>query len=181
MFRGAYTALITPFRNGTLDAPALGSLVNHQIAQGIHGLVPCGTTGESPTLTHREHIEVVRQVVKAADGRVPVIAGAGSNNTAEAIELSRGANAEGAQATLQITPYYNKPTQEGLYRHFMSIAEDVELPVILYNVPGRTSIDLEADTVRRLAEHPNIVGIKEATADMTRAARIKELCGENFV
>lgn len=180
MFRGAFTALVTPFRNGEVDVAALESMVQTQIEGQIHGLVPCGTTGESPTLSHGEHVEVVRQTVNAAGGKVPVIAGAGSNSTAEAISLSKGAKEAGADATLQITPYYNKPCQEGLFRHFSSIADSVDIPVILYNVPSRTGVDLLPETVARLAKHTNIVGIKEATGDMPRVGQIKRACGENF-
>lgn len=181
MFRGAFTALVTPMQPGGLDLPALRDLVEFQIESGIDGLVPCGTTGESPTLSHAEHIQVVDEVVRSAKGRVPVIAGAGSNSSQEAIELTRAAKDSGAAATLQITPYYNKPSQEGLYGHFSSIADAVDLPQVLYNVPGRTGVDLEPQTVARLAKHPNIVGIKEATGDLYRAAQILECCGEDFV
>jgi 4-hydroxy-tetrahydrodipicolinate synthase len=180
VFRGAYTALITPFRQGAVDEAALRRLVEAQIAAGIDGLVPCGTTGESPTLTHAEHVRVIEIVADAAAGRVPVVAGAGSNCTATAIEFSRECKRIGVAGTLQITPYYNKPTQEGLYAHFVAIAEASGLPMIVYNVPGRTSSDLLAETVARLARHELVAGIKEATADMVRASTLRELCGPDF-
>lgn len=180
MFRGAFTALVTPFRDGRPDLGALQTLIDSQIKGKIHGLVPCGTTGESPTLSHPEHHEVVRHTVEVSAGRVPVIAGAGSNSTQEAISLTQGAKEAGADATLQITPYYNKPSQEGLYQHFRSIADKVDLPIILYNVPSRTGVDLLPETVARLAQHKNIVGIKEATGDVTRVPKLKSLCGQDF-
>lgn len=180
MFRGALTALVTPMREGRVDDAALERLVNEQIEAGIHGLVPCGTTGESPVLSHAEHIHVVEVVMRAASGRVPVLAGAGSNSTAEAVELARACKELGVAGTLQITPYYNKPTQEGLIAHFTAIADRVGLPMVLYNVPSRTCCDLEPQTLAELAKHPMIVGVKEATADMTRAARIRELCGPDL-
>lgn len=180
MFRGAYTALVTPMKNGRVDDEGLKRLVEAQISAGIHGLVPCGTTGESPALSHEEHVHVVEVVMRAARGRVPVLAGAGSNSTREAIELSRACKELGVAGTLQITPYYNKPSQDGLVAHFTAIAEDVDLPMVVYNVPGRTGVDLKANTAAHLAEHPNVVGIKEATGDMLRAARIRELCGPDF-
>lgn len=181
MFRGAFTALVTPFREGRPDLAALEALVDSQIKGKIHGLVPCGTTGESPTLSHAEHLEVVRHTVKVAAGRVPVIAGAGSNSTQEAIALTEGAKEAGADASLQITPYYNKPSQEGLFQHFRRIADKVDLPVVLYNVPSRTGVDLLPATIARLASHPNIVGVKEATGDITRVHQIKSTCGDDFV
>jgi 4-hydroxy-tetrahydrodipicolinate synthase len=177
---GAYTALVTPMRGDGIDVAALERLVEDQIAGGIDGLVPCGTTGESPTLSHAEHLQVVRIVIAAACGRVPVLAGAGSNSTQEACDLARACKELGADGTLQITPYYNKPTQAGLVAHFTAIAEASGLPMVVYNVPGRTCVDLEPITLARLAEHPLVVGVKEATADMHRAARIRELCGEGF-
>jgi 4-hydroxy-tetrahydrodipicolinate synthase len=177
---GAYTALVTPMRGDGIDVAALERLVEDQIAGGIDGLVPCGTTGESPTLSHAEHLQVVRIVIAAARGRVPVLAGAGSNSTQEACDLARACKELGADGTLQITPYYNKPTQSGLVAHFTAIAEASGLPMVVYNVPGRTCVDLEPITLARLAEHPLVVGVKEATADMHRAARIRELCGEGF-
>jgi 4-hydroxy-tetrahydrodipicolinate synthase len=180
MFRGAYTALITPFRGGRIDDEALTRLVEQQIETGINGLVPCGTTGESPTLSHAEHVHVVEVVMRAANGRVPVLAGAGSNSTREAIELSRACKELGVAGTLQITPYYNKPPQAGLIRHFTEIADAVQLPIVLYNVPGRTGVDMKTDTVVELSKHPNVQGIKEATGDMHRAAQIRERCGPDF-
>lgn len=183
MFRGALTALITPLRRDAggaleLDEPALVALVEAQIAAGIHGLVPCGTTGEASTLSVAEHLRVVELVVKTARGRVPVLAGAGANNTDKAIELARACKQLGASGTLQVTPYYNKPTQAGLIAHFRAIAEASDLPVVLYNVPGRTGCDLLPETVAKLARDPRIVGIKDATADMNRAARLRELLRE---
>jgi 4-hydroxy-tetrahydrodipicolinate synthase len=180
MFRGAFTALVTPMRDGRIDREALERLVEDQITGGIHGLVPCGTTGESPSLSHAEHIKVVEIVVQAVRGRVPVLAGAGSNSTYEAIELARACKELGVAGTLQITPYYNKPTQDGLVAHFLEIADAVGLPIVVYNVPGRTCVDLLPETMARLAKHPLLVGIKEATGDMTRAARVRELCGPDF-
>jgi len=180
MFRGAYTALVTPMRDGRVDTEALERLVEDQIAGGIHGLVPCGTTGESPSLSHAEHIRVVEIVMQAVRGRVPVLAGAGSNSTHEAIELARACKELGVAGTLQITPYYIKPTQEGLVAHFFAIADAVGLPIVVYNVPGRTCVDLLPETTARLAKHPLLVGIKEATGDMIRASRIRELCGPDF-
>ncbi|HWB79588.1 MAG TPA: 4-hydroxy-tetrahydrodipicolinate synthase [Nannocystaceae bacterium] len=180
MFRGAYTALVTPFRDGHVDDEALVRLVEAQIAGGIHGLVPCGTTGESPCLSYAEHIHVIEVVMRATAGRVPVLAGAGANSTQEAIELSRACKELGVTGTLQITPYYNKPTQEGMIAHFTAIADAVGLPMVLYNVPGRTGVDLLPETLAKLAKHPLVVGIKEATADMIRASRVRELCGPDF-
>ncbi|MDC0669008.1 4-hydroxy-tetrahydrodipicolinate synthase [Nannocystis radixulma] len=180
MFRGALTALITPMRRSSggaleLDEPAIVALAESQIAAGIHGLVPCGTTGEASTLSEAEHLRVVELVVKTARRRVPVLAGAGTNDTAKAIELARACKAAGADGTLQVTPYYNRPTQAGLVAHFRAVAEASGLPVVVYNVPGRTGVDLLAETVAELAAIPGIVGIKEATADMNRAARLREL------
>jgi 4-hydroxy-tetrahydrodipicolinate synthase len=174
------SALVTPFRDGRLDEAALERIVEEQIAGGIHGLVPCGTTGESPVLSHAEHIHVVEIVMRAARGRVPVVAGAGSNSTREAVELSRACKELGVAGLLQITPYYNKPSPSGLIAHFTEIADVVGLPVVLYNVPGRTAVDMLPETVAELATHPNIVGIKEATADMRRVCRIRELCPPDF-
>ena len=179
-FEGAYTALVTPMRGDGIDVAALERLVEEQIAGGIHGLVPCGTTGESPTLSHAEHLQVVEIVIKAARGRVPVLAGAGSNSTQEACDLARACRDLGADGTLQITPYYNKPTQAGLVAHFTAVAEASGLPMVLYNVPSRTGCDLDPTTLAKLSQNPLVVGVKEATADMTRAARIRELCGEGF-
>ncbi|MBF0096626.1 MAG: 4-hydroxy-tetrahydrodipicolinate synthase [Magnetococcales bacterium] len=172
MFKGVFTALITPFRNGQLDHIALGNLVDRQIASGISGLVPCGTTGESATLSHAEHRQVIETCLARVDGRVPVIAGTGSNSTAETIELTLFAQQAGAAAALLITPYYNKPTQEGLFRHYQAVANAVDIPLVLYNVPGRTGVDMLPDTVARLSRHGQIVAIKEATANMERASQI---------
>jgi 4-hydroxy-tetrahydrodipicolinate synthase len=172
MFHGAITALITPFRNGLVDSDRLRKNVEHQIANAIDGLVPCGTTGESPTLSHEEHNHVIDVVVEAAKGRVPVIAGTGSNSTDEALMMTRHAKQAGATGSLQVNPYYNKPTQEGLYRHFMTIADAVELPMVLYNIPGRTAVQLSNATIVRLAAHPNIVAIKEATGSLDVASEI---------
>lgn len=181
MFRGALTALVTPLRNDRIDEPALVDLVNAQIAAGIHGLVPCGTTGEASTLSTAEHLRVVELVLQTAAGRVPVLAGAGANDTRKAVELARACKQLGAAGTLQVTPFYNKPTQAGLVAHFTAIAEQSDLPVVVYNVPGRTGIDLLPETVATLARHPHIVGIKEATGDMVRIARIRELLqGDSF-
>jgi 4-hydroxy-tetrahydrodipicolinate synthase len=181
MFSGAFTALVTPFRNGEVDVEALESLVEFQIENGIHGLVPCGTTGESPTLSESEDRLVIETVVRISNGRVPVIAGTGSNNTESAIKYTKMAEDAGANGSLQVSPYYNKPTQEGLYRHFATIAENTGLPLVLYNIPGRTSVAIEPDTIARLAEDvPNIVGVKEATLSTGIAGEIKRLCGDEF-
>jgi 4-hydroxy-tetrahydrodipicolinate synthase len=180
MFVGAMTALVTPMRDGQVDEAALEGLVEWQIAEGIDALVPCGTTGESATLTHEEHARVIRRVVKAARKRVPVIAGAGSNATAEAIALSKDARAAGADGLLQITPYYNRPTQQGLYLHFRAIVEAVPLPTVLYNVPARTGCDLLPETVVRLCELPQIVGLKEATGSVQRTQQILSRVGERL-
>jgi len=181
MFSGAFTALVTPFRNGEVDVEALESLVEFQIENGIHGLVPCGTTGESPTLSESEDRLVIETVVRISNGRVPVIAGTGSNNTESAIKYTKMAEDAGANGSLQVSPYYNKPTQEGLYRHFATIAENTDLPLVLYNIPGRTSVAIEPETIARLAEDvPNIVGVKEATLSTGIAGEIKRLCGDEF-
>ncbi len=180
MFSGAFTALVTPFRNGEVDVEALENLVEFQIGQGIHGLVPCGTTGETPSMSEAEDRLVIGTVVRIAGGRVPVIAGTGSNSTDMAIKYTKMAEEEGADGSLQVSPYYNKPTQEGLYRHFAAIAESTSLPLVLYNIPGRTSVTISAETTARLAEIPNIVGTKEATHSMDMASDIRRLCGEEF-
>lgn len=172
MFTGSLVALVTPFNNGQVDYDRLADLVEFHIESGTNALVPCGTTGESPTLSTKEHKEVIRFVVEKAAGRIPVIAGAGSNCTEEAIELTAYAKEVGANATLQVSPYYNKPSQEGLYQHFMAIAEAVDLPVVLYNIPGRCVVNMEVDTIVRLAKHKNIVAIKEATGKMDQASAI---------
>lgn len=181
MFRGSLVALITPMQaDGSLDRRAFADFVEWQIAEGTQGLIPVGTTGESPTLSHDEHHEVVEACIATAKGRVPVIAGTGSNSTAEAIDLTRHAKEAGADAALVVTPYYNKPTQEGLYRHYMAIADAVELPVIIYNIPGRSVVDMSVETMARLAKHPNIVGVKDATANLTRPLHTKIACGPDF-
>lgn len=179
---GAMTALVTPFRDGRVDYARLKDNVHEQIDAGIDGLVPCGTTGESPTLSHDEHDRVIEAVVKAADGRVPVIAGTGSNSTHEALRLTEHAKAVGADACLSVNPYYNKPSQEGMYRHFMTIADTVDLPLMLYNIPGRCGVALTVETMHRLASHPRIIGVKEATGSLDVASEVVALCGdESFI
>jgi 4-hydroxy-tetrahydrodipicolinate synthase len=180
MFSGAFTALVTPFRNGQVDVEALEGMVEFQIQNGIHGLVPCGTTGETPAMGEEEDRLVIGTVVRVANGRVPVIAGTGSNSTDMAIKYTKMAEEVGADGSLQVSPYYNKPTQEGLYRHFAAVAESTGLPIILYNIPGRTSVTIDAKTTARLAEIPNIVGTKEATLSMNMAMDVISLCGEDF-
>jgi 4-hydroxy-tetrahydrodipicolinate synthase len=180
MFKGSLVALITPFRDGKVDADGFQSFVEWQIAEGTHGLVPVGTTGESPTLSHEEHRRVVELCVEAARARVPVIAGTGSNSTAEAIELTAHAKAAGADAALVVTPYYNKPTQEGLYQHYKAIHDAVDLPVIIYNIPGRCVVDMTVETMARLAELPRIVGVKDATNDLARPLRTRTEIGPDF-
>ncbi|MCX7881681.1 MAG: 4-hydroxy-tetrahydrodipicolinate synthase [Brevinematales bacterium] len=181
MFRGSMVALITPFRGGAVDYEALEALVEWHIAEGTDALVPCGTTGESATLSHAEHKEVVAFVVKKAKGRVPVIAGTGSNSTREAIELAQAAKEVGADAHLSITPYYNKPSQEGLYQHFKAINEAVALPMILYNVPGRTAVSIAPETMGRLSELSHVIGVKEATGDLKYAAEMMEKVKSGFL
>lgn len=181
MFKGSITALVTPFSGGRLDESAFRDLVQWQISQGTHGLVPCGTTGESPTLTHAEHERVIEICVEQAKGRVPVIAGAGANDTARAVALTRHAKEVGADAALSVSPYYNKPDQEGLYAHFATVADAVELPLILYNIPGRSVVDIADATLARLARHPNIAGVKDATGDIARVSRQRAACGADFV
>ena len=180
MFRGSIVALVTPFRNGSVDETALQSLVEWHIEQGTRGLVPVGTTGESPTLSHAEHERVVELVVEAAAGRLPVIAGTGSNSTEEAISLTRHAKEVGADAALVVTPYYNKPTQAGLCAHFKAIHDAVDLPVIVYNIPGRSVVDMSVETMAALAKLPNIVGVKDATNDLARPLLTAAACGEDF-
>ena len=180
LFKGSIPALITPFANGGVDGKAFQDLVDWQIKQGSHGVVPCGTTGESPTLTHDEDMRVTRLCVEAAAGRVPVIAGTGSNNTEEAIRLTRAAKEAGADAVLVVTPYYNKPNQEGLYAHYKAIHDAVEIPIVIYNIPGRSIVDLSVETMARLAELSNIVGVKDATADLTRPAKTRRAIGPDF-
>jgi 4-hydroxy-tetrahydrodipicolinate synthase len=180
-FKGAIPALVTPFKDGAIDEAAFKALVERQIKGGVKALVPVGTTGESTTLSHEEHRRVVELCVQTAAGRVPVIAGAGSNSTEEAIGLVRHAKEVGADAALVVTPYYNRPSQEGLYRHYHAIHEAVDLPLILYNVPTRTSVDMSNETVARLAKLPNVVGIKDATSDLARPSIMRHTCGEDFV
>lgn len=181
MFTGAITALVTPFADGKINEDAFQKFVEWQIDEGIHGLVPCGTTGESPTLTHDEHNHVVKLCVEAAAGRVPVIAGAGSNSTDEAVMLAQYAQLVGADAILVATPYYNKPSQEGLYQHFKAIHDAADIPLILYNIPGRSVIDMSDETSARLAELPNVVGIKDATGDLSRVSSLRvALKGKEF-
>jgi 4-hydroxy-tetrahydrodipicolinate synthase len=180
-FKGVFPALVTPFRDGAVDEAAFVALVERQIAGGVHGLVPVGTTGETSTLSHDEHKRVVELCIATAKGRVPVIAGAGSNATAEAIELVAHAKAVGADAALCVTPYYNRPSQEGLYQHYRAINDAVQLPVFVYNVPGRTAVDISNETLARLAELPNIIGIKDATSDMTRVSLQRLMCGPEWV
>ncbi|MBN1489473.1 MAG: 4-hydroxy-tetrahydrodipicolinate synthase, partial [Phycisphaerae bacterium] len=176
-FKGSMVALVTPFREGKLDLPALDTLVDAQIDAGTDVLVPCGTTGESPTLTHEEHDQVIEAVVRRAKGRVPVLAGTGSNSTAEAIRLTRHAWDVGADGSLQIAPYYNKPTQEGLFRHFAAVAEAVDIPIVLYNIPGRCGIEVSVDTLVRLGQAcPTIVAVKHATGSMDGASELRTRC-----
>ena len=182
MLRGSITALITPMLNGNVDEKAFASFVDWQIAEGTHGLVPVGTTGESPTVSHEEHRRVVEIAIEVANKRVPVIAGAGSNSTAEAVSLAKFAEEAGADAVLSIVPYYNKPNQEGMFQHFSAVAKAVGIPVILYSVPGRTVVDLTIDTIARLHEaHPNIVGVKDATADLGRTSLQRDKLGHDFI
>ena len=180
MFKGSLVALITPFRGGAVDAKAFQRFVDWQIKEGTDGLVPCGTTGESPTLSHAEHMRVVELCVEAAGGRVPVIAGAGSNSTDEAIALTKHAKKAGAAAALIVTPYYNKPTQEGLYLHYKAIAEAVDLPILIYNIPGRSAVDMSVATMARLAKLPTIVGVKDATNDLARPLKTRLALGSKF-
>ncbi|MBN9047846.1 MAG: 4-hydroxy-tetrahydrodipicolinate synthase [Rhizobiales bacterium] len=179
-FRGSFTALVTPFKNGALDERAFRDLVDWQIAEGTNGLVPVGTTGESPTLSHDEHRKVVEWCIDQAKRRVPVIAGAGSNSTEEAIELSRHAEQAGADGVLIVTPYYNKPTQEGMYRHFKAINDAINIPIIIYNIPGRSVVDMSVDTMARLFELKNITGVKDATANVLRVSQQRAAMGPGF-
>ncbi len=179
-FRGAFVAIVTPMTDGKIDEQGLRDLIEFQIKGGTHGIVPCGTTGESATMTHEEHHRVVELTVKAVNGRVPVLAGTGSNSTAESIELTRHAKEAGADGALMITPYYNKPSQEGLFQHFKAVAEAVEIPIILYNVPSRTSVNMLPETVARLAAIKNIVGIKEATGSLAQISEVIRLCPADF-
>jgi len=179
-FRGSFTALVTPFKNGAVDENAFRSLVDWQVAEGTSGLVPVGTTGESPTLSHEEHKSVVEWCVDQAKGRVPVVAGAGSNSTREAVELSRHAEQAGANAVLVVTPYYNKPTQEGLYQHYKAISDSIGIPIIIYNIPSRCVIDMSVDTMKRLFALRNIAGVKDATASMVRVSQQRAELGDDF-
>jgi 4-hydroxy-tetrahydrodipicolinate synthase len=180
-FRGSMTALVTPFKNGKVDEAAFRGHVDWQIAQGTHGLVPVGTTGESPTLSHAEHKSVVEWCISEAKGRVPVIAGAGSNNTNEAVELSRHAEKAGADAVLIVTPYYNKPNQEGLYQHYKAINDAIGIPIIIYNIPPRSIVDVSVDTMARLYELKNIVGVKDATGNIVRVSQQRQAMGPDFI
>jgi 4-hydroxy-tetrahydrodipicolinate synthase len=179
-FRGSFTALVTPFHNGTLDEKAFRALVVWQIDEGTNGLVPVGTTGESPTLSHEEHRQIVEWCIEEARGRVPVIAGAGSNSTREAIDLARHAEKAGADAVLVVTPYYNKPTQEGLYQHFKAVNDAIGIPIIIYNIPARSVIDMSVDTMKRLYELKNVAGVKDATASMARVSQQRAALGPEF-
>ena len=179
-FRGSFTALITPLKNGSLDEKAFRDLVDWQIVEGSNGLVPVGTTGESPTLSHDEHMHVVEWCVEQAKGRVPVIAGAGSNSTKEAVSLAQHAEEAGADAVLVVSPYYNKPTQEGLYQHFKAVNDAIGIPIIMYNIPSRSVIDISVDTMQRLYELKNVAGVKDATASMTRVSQQRSAMGADF-
>ena len=179
--QGAFTALVTPMRNGKVDEKSLVDLIEFQISSGIHGIVPCGTTGESATLDFDEHKRVIELTVKTVRGRVPVIAGTGANNTLEAIELTESAKDSGADAVLSVVPYYNKPSQEGLYQHFKAITQAVDIPVVLYNVPGRTVTNMLPATVARLAELPNVIGIKEACGSLQQVSELVQLCPPDFI
>jgi 4-hydroxy-tetrahydrodipicolinate synthase len=181
VFRGSFPALVTPFRNGKVDDKAFVALVERQITNGSHALVPCGTTGEASTLSHEEHRHVVELCVKTAAGRVPVIAGAGSNSTDEAISLLQHAKAVGAHAALIVNPYYNRPSQDGVYAHYKTLNDSVQLPIFLYNVPVRTGSDMQPELIGRLASLPNVIGIKDASADLSRVARHTALCGKDFI
>ncbi|MEP2782888.1 MAG: 4-hydroxy-tetrahydrodipicolinate synthase [Pseudoruegeria sp.] len=181
MFRGSIPALVTPFKNGQLDIDTLKHLVDWQIESGSTGLVPVGTTGESPTLTHREHETIVEEVVKATAGRVPVLAGAGSNSTQEAIQMAQHAESVGADAVLVVTPYYNKPTQTGLIAHFTAIHDACGLPIVIYNIPGRSVVDMTPETMGKLAQLPRIIGVKDATGDLSRVPQQRITCGTDFI
>ena len=181
MFRGSNPALVTPFRDGAVDDDALKSLVEWHIDEGSHGLVPVGTTGESPTLSHEEHEHVIDVVVRATAGRLPVIAGAGSNSTAEAVRLLQFAERAGADAGLVVTPYYNKPTQRGLIEHYRALGECCDLPIVIYNIPGRSVIDMSPDTMGELSKLPTIVGVKDATGDVVRVSHQRATCGADFI
>ncbi|MEE8535571.1 MAG: 4-hydroxy-tetrahydrodipicolinate synthase [Kiloniellales bacterium] len=181
MFEGSFTALVTPFENGRMDESAYQRFIQWQIDQGTHGVVPCGTTGESTTLSHEEHMRATELCIEVAKGKVPVIAGSGSNSTEEAIRLTRHAKEAAADAVLIVAPYYNKPTQEGLYQHYKAIHDAVEIPIMVYNVPSRSIVDVSVATMARLAKLPNIVGVKDATADLTRPALTRIAIGTDFI
>ena len=181
MFRGSFTALITPFSSGKLDEAALKAVIEHQIESGTHGLVPAGTTGESPTMSHEEHRRVIEITVETAAGRVPVMAGTGSNNTIEAIALHKFAKSVGADAGLVVAPYYNKPSQDGLVAHYHAIADAVDLPIFVYNIPGRSIVDISVETMARIASHPNVIGVKDATGEVERVTRHRNLIGHDFI
>ncbi len=181
MLRGSLVALVTPFKDGQVDVDTLKKLVKWHIEQGTHGLVPVGTTGESPTLTHAEHEMVVTETVKAVAGRVPVVAGAGSNNTAESLRHMKHAKAVGADAALVVTPYYNKPTQDGLYAHFATLHDAIEIPIVIYNIPPRSVVDMSPKTMGELAKLPRIIGVKDATADLSRVSQQRITCGADFI
>jgi 4-hydroxy-tetrahydrodipicolinate synthase len=180
MFTGSMVALVTPFKAGKVDWQSLEALVDFHIENGISGIVPCGTTGESATLDHNEHHEVIERVIKAVNKRVPVIAGTGSNSTAEAVALTKGAEKAGADGALMISPYYNRPTQEGIYQHYKKVASEVGIPIIVYNIPGRTGSKIEPETLARLSEIKNIAGVKEATGSVDQAIDVIRLCGDNL-
>jgi len=180
-FTGSYTALVTPFKNGELDEAGFRALVNWQIQEGSHGLVPVGTTGESPTLSHAEHHKVVEWCIQEAKGRVPVIAGAGSNSTREAVDLAKHAEKAGADAVLVVTPYYNKPTQEGMYQHFKAVNDAIGIPIIIYNIPPRSVVDMSVETMTRLYELKNIAGVKDATANLARVSQQRHAMGPDFI
>ncbi len=180
MFHGSITALITPFKNGEIDWRAFENLIEWQIEKGTHALVPCGTTGESPTLSHDEHMAIVKRTVDVVKGRIPILAGSGSNSTREAILLSNHAKETGVDANLIVTPYYNKPTQAGMYEHYRAIHDETNLPIIIYNIPGRCVVDMDIDTMARLAKLPNIVGVKDATSDLTRPLLTRQIIGKDF-
>ncbi|TGK10066.1 4-hydroxy-tetrahydrodipicolinate synthase [Leptospira fletcheri] len=180
MFQGVYTAIITPFRNGKIDYDAYFSLLEKQIRGGVSGVVPCGTTGESPTLSHEEHAELIRETVRTVNGRIQVVAGTGSNSTREAVELTKAACKDGVDGILQVNPYYNKPTQEGMFLHFKEVADHSSVPIMLYNIPGRTGVNLLPETVLRLSEHPRIRSMKEATGDLGQMSKLISLVGEKM-
>ena len=182
MFEGSFVALVTPFKDDeSLDEAKLKELIEFQIDGGTHGIVPCGTTGESPSLSDEEHDRVIELTVETVNGRVPIIAGTGSNSTTRTLRATEHAKAAGADAALIVTPYYNKPNQQGLYAHYMKIADSVDIPIVIYNVPGRCGTDILSETVARLADHPNIVGLKEATGELKRASEVVSMCPDDFV